>query len=551
MVALLETVPLARRTFIAGAAAVAAHPAPALAYGAHPLENTLADDLARLGALYATPGIAIALLRRGRPTRFLTSGTGSTTALTRVSEHTAFQVGSISKLATALITLRLVDAGRIGFHDPVARHLRRWKLPASEFRTESVTIGRLLSHSAGISVRGYFPGVPYPGAVPGLIDSMAGHTAENERVVLASAPGSHFAYSGGGYSILQLALEDLTGLALNDLAHRVLFAPLGLKETSFAYDGVLRSGGARPHDLTGRAMPVRVFPNMAAGGLSSTAADLAILLDAAFGDTERHRTLLSPASRALLATPMAPPSPPRARPGFSQAMLAPETGSDPAAFRYGPGVAIAQRSDGRLIAGHGGSNAGWKASVQYAPETGEGIVVLTNGEAGNGAILSIVSRWRAWLDATASGPAGGSDSAAPLDHAAMAAAVAFARKGASAAADTIGMAARAQDRWFVSDRSANEAFGQIQSFAAFQGWSAPDAEAAAVPLARAGAAAFPRSAFAQTAYALALARSGSMAEARQQLTSAEALDADPESRQMSAETRQLLGMAKQDEGDRK
>ncbi|MBB4633251.1 serine hydrolase domain-containing protein [Sphingosinicella soli] len=533
MVELQDAIPIARRTFLAGAAAIGAYPAIAAAPGVQPLEDALRDDLGRLSALYATPGIAVALLQRGQPTRFLSTGSKP-----GVSERTVFQVGSISKLAAAIITLRLVDAGRIGFHEPVARYLRRWQLPPSAFRAESVTIARLLSHSAGISVRGYFPGSLYPGPVPSLVDSMEGRAAPAERVFINAAPGSTYAYSGGGYSILQVALEDLTGLPFNDLAHRELFAPLGMEASSFGYDGVVRPGGTRPHDLAGRAMPVRVFPNMAAAGLSSTAADLAILLDAVFGDTKDRPALLSPASRALLATATAPLSPPAAQPGFSQMMLAPETVRDPAAFRYGPGAAIAQRADGRLIVGHGGSKAGWKATAQYAPE-GSGIVVLTNGEAGNGVILSAVSRWRDWLDTAAGAPPVGK----ALDHAPMAAAAAFARNGAAAAADVIRNAANAPGAWFVSDRSAAEAYGQISSFAALQGWSASDVKAAATALTHAGATSFPQSAFAQAAYALALAQSGS-AEARQQLALAESLDADSDSRQLLAQTRQALGDAK-------
>jgi CubicO group peptidase (beta-lactamase class C family) len=51
--------------------------------------------------------------------------------------------------------LRLVEAGRIGLDEPVPGHLRRWRLPPSPFDADGITVRRLLSYTAGLSVHGY------------------------------------------------------------------------------------------------------------------------------------------------------------------------------------------------------------------------------------------------------------------------------------------------------------------------------------------------------------------------------------------------------------
>ena len=129
---------------------------------------------------------------------------------TPVTEATLFQAGSISKPVAAMGALRLVEQGTLSLDEDVNTRLKSWKVPENEYTaTEKVTLRRLVSHTAGLTVHG-FPGydikVPMPTTVQ-VLDG-AGNTAP---VRVNVVPGSIWRYSGGGYTVMQLLVSDVTG----------------------------------------------------------------------------------------------------------------------------------------------------------------------------------------------------------------------------------------------------------------------------------------------------------------------------------------------------
>lgn len=500
-----------RREILGAAAASVVFPTIGVAHATEAFEAVLGDEVPRLQKRYNVPGVAIALIRRNGVPRVLPFGARDTASGAPIGPDTIFQVGSISKLITAVCVMRLAEQGHLALDAPINQYLTRWQLSSDHYPVDRVTPRRLLSHSAGLSVHGYFPGYRYPGPVPGLLESVRGDLSPDETVRIIASPGASFSYSGGGYSLLQLAIEDRLRAPYAELAAALLFKPLRLRRGSFSPGFILDRDAALPHDLGGRPMPVRVLPQLAAAGLSISAGDLATLVQSALEPAVSGRGLVTSAAAALLATPLAPPGPPPARPGSNQTMLAPETFPDPAAFRYGPGTAIATRADGRRIVGHGGSNAGWKASVQYNIETGEGIVVLTNAEPGNGLIFRILSLWRAGLDAAAAG----AGTRPPLEQGTSFVTAAFGRGGAQAAVDALTqIVTEGPDRWLFSDRTADEATSQLLEFGPIEGRSRQELQGAACGLARANAGLFPDSSFAQAIAAAVFARAGQRTEAQ-------------------------------------
>src|SRR5262249_6232505 len=130
-----------------------------------------------------------------------------------IDEHTLFQAGSISKSFTAFGALILVQQGKISLDADVNLYLKRWKLPENEFtKTEKVTLRRLLSHTAGTSVHG-FPGYSVQAAIPNIVDILEGKKplVNTDPVRVISKPGTELKYSGGGTTIVQLLIEDITG----------------------------------------------------------------------------------------------------------------------------------------------------------------------------------------------------------------------------------------------------------------------------------------------------------------------------------------------------
>lgn len=113
--------------------------------GAPVLHMSLSERM----AFHRVPGVTIAVVRGNRLHWTLARGAG-------VSDTTWFQVASISKPVAALAALRLVQEGTLDLDEDVNRKLTSWKVPENRFTTtQPVTLRRLLSHSAGLTVHGF------------------------------------------------------------------------------------------------------------------------------------------------------------------------------------------------------------------------------------------------------------------------------------------------------------------------------------------------------------------------------------------------------------
>jgi CubicO group peptidase (beta-lactamase class C family) len=140
------------------------------------------------------PGLAVALVHHGQLVWAAGYGVADRMTGQPVTAATRFQVASLSKPVTAWGVLRLVEAGRIGLDEPVPGHLRRWRLPPSPFDADGITVRRLLSHTAGLSVHGYV-GQTSERSLPSIAASLAGETGDGFPVELLEAPGRRWLYS--------------------------------------------------------------------------------------------------------------------------------------------------------------------------------------------------------------------------------------------------------------------------------------------------------------------------------------------------------------------
>ncbi len=165
------------------------------------------------------------------------------------------QAGSISKAVAALTALRLVAVGALELDTDVNGRLESWRVPDGE----GVTLRRLLGHTAGLGVP-FFPGYADGEALPTLVQVLDGEPPANTAPVgVELPPGAGFAYSGGGYVVVQQLVEDVTGLSFADAAADLVLDPLGMRDSTF---------------FQGRGGPHR-YPEAAAAGLWSTPSDLA------------------------------------------------------------------------------------------------------------------------------------------------------------------------------------------------------------------------------------------------------------------------------------
>ena len=340
----------------------------------HPLAHGLAaavDDAAqRAMAGSTTPGLAVALVRDGRVAWAAGYGVAGHATGEPVRPATRFQAASVSKPVTAWGVLRLVEQGRIGLDEPVVGHLRRWRPPPSPFQADGITIRRLLSHTAGLSVHGYV-GQALDRPLPAIEASLSGETGDSFPVELLDTPGRRWLYSGGGYSVLQLLVEELTGRPFADVMQAEVLGPLGMTASGFQWHRTAAT--AWPHDADGGQTPDFAFPEQAAAGLVTTAADLARFVAAALPGPEGEppgREVLRPAGVRLAFT---------AAPGTEG--------------RWGLGFALGLLPGGDRLAYHEGANRGWRAGLALLPDRRTGIVGLANGDAGSAPINAVVQQW--------------------------------------------------------------------------------------------------------------------------------------------------------------
>ena len=196
-----------------------------------------------------------------------------------VTPQTRFQAASTSKTVNALGVLKLVQAGRVVLEDPVNTHLKSWKLPDNALTAKTpVTIRMLLNHTGGTSVHG-FAGYARGAVLPTLQQILDGQKPANSAAIrVVSPPGQAFNYSGGGITILQQMVIDITGDPYDVALEKLVLGPLGMSESSYRQppDAETVNQAAFAHRADGSLVPgdFHIYPEMAAAGLWTTASDL-------------------------------------------------------------------------------------------------------------------------------------------------------------------------------------------------------------------------------------------------------------------------------------
>jgi CubicO group peptidase (beta-lactamase class C family) len=231
-----------------------------------PLRWTIDERLAHHGC----PGVGIAVMHDGRIDWADGFGLRHTDRPDAVTDRTVFMGASTSKPVTATLVLQQVDRGVVDLDTDVNTYLRRWQVPVNEFSERTpVTLRHILSHSAGLTVNGFGVTVDDGRPVADEFDLLAGRPpATNPPVVVDKHYDGTDRYSGGGYVIAQLVLEDVLGTTFDRIADEYLFTRLGMARTSFAHPPLprLRDDLAVGHGDDGARTPRRVDDLQRDGG---------------------------------------------------------------------------------------------------------------------------------------------------------------------------------------------------------------------------------------------------------------------------------------------
>lgn len=334
---------------------------------------------------YSVPGAAVALIRGGQVVWAKGFGFADLSAHIPITTETEFNVGSLSKTPTAWAIMQLVDEGKLKLDAPVDTYLHRWHIPKSSFDNSQVTIGRLLSHTSGISQHDYHGWDPTSSLSP-IEDSLAGKTGTG-AVQVVSQPGVAFHYSGANYAILELVIEEVSGQPFCAYMKAQIFGPLHMLQTNYGLPGDFGKSMAKPYDALENPLPILRYNEMAAAGLTTNIHDLAVFAAAGLKSktgAQPGRGLVKPETISEMQTP---------KPNTKWADEDPY-GPSP---QYGYGYTVRPgQFAGEPGVGHGGTNNGWESLVQIVPSTEDGIVIMTNSSNGSAVIASVLCDWRQW-----------------------------------------------------------------------------------------------------------------------------------------------------------
>ncbi len=297
-----------------------------------------------------------------------------------IDRDTVFPTASMSKWITAFGVMTLAQSGDIDLDLPISTYLTRWQLPPSQFDHDGVTVRRLLSHMSGLSDGLGFGDYEPDEAVPSLQESLRNPRAssgQDVQIALGRAPGSKWDYSGGGYLILQLIVEEVTGQAFEDYLQTALLQPLGMTRSTFEYIGD-SDNKTIAYDTDGSEAVLFRYAASAATGFSTSVADMTRLVQA---------LVISNTSPAVLnrATIEKMREPNGKYFGFDI---------------WGLGTILyAQTASGDYVYGHDGQNEpAINAAVRINPVSGDAIIVLASGNRSLATLLGF--EWVFWQTGT-------------------------------------------------------------------------------------------------------------------------------------------------------
>ena len=330
---------------------------------------------------YDVPGAAAAVVVDGEVA--WSAGYGVTDEGTQepVTTETVWQAGSISKSLTAWSVLRLAEDDAIDLGAPAQEYLARWELPSDSFGPDGVTVERVLSHTAGLPWQIGESRPPERSlSAPELLSGAQG----GEPVRVVEPPGTAFRYSNPGYTLLELLVEDVTGGDFATVVEAEVLEPLGMDDSAFAWRDEFAPRATTGYTFDGEPVEAQRQPPAAAGGLYTTVDDLARFVAASTSGGQGQppgRGVLQPASVEAMQRPVAPVE------GMPHALMAEATGL---------GHFVEDLPDGRRAVMHGGENEGALGGFFAVPETGDGVVLLTNSRRSYRLMADHVAAWAEW-----------------------------------------------------------------------------------------------------------------------------------------------------------
>ena len=344
-------------------------PIPGMAADDSEFEVLLGARMPGLLDEYGVSGSVVTLIADGTVARTNAYGMADLEAGTAMSPDMVFEFGSCGKILTAWATMKLVERGTIDLDSPVNEYLDRLQIESDLYDASEVTVRRLLSHTSGLGIHGYIDYSPRRANPPDAVETLKGpHLLEGivetldpgglsfGRIGLVQEPGSGYRYSGAGYGVLQILIEDMTGEPFDRFVQREITDPLGAASLRWEWTPELEAGSPTPYGEEGQTLEHRQLTIHGIGSELGTVEDFARFVAATVGGPNGEppgRGVLSPETIARMIAPVS-------EAGFYQGLGYPR-GS----------------LNGHRSVSHGGRNIGWEAFFILDTVTGDGFVVAS------------------------------------------------------------------------------------------------------------------------------------------------------------------------------
>ena len=327
-------------------------------------------SLAELMKLYNVPGLSLAVIEDYKIVDTKAYGVIAPGSTTAVTTRTLFQAGSISKPVAATGALSLVEQGKLSLDENVNDKLKSWKVPDNEFTTtQKVTLRRLMSHTAGLTLHG-FPGYDVDAPVPTLVQIFNGEKPANTAPIRVDiVPGTKERYSGGGVTIEQQLMIDVTGKPFPPLMRALVLDKIGMSDSSYEQPlptarAAMTAGGTY---MDGKPVHGKwhIYPEMAAAGLWTTPTDLAkFAIEIALSKQGKSNRVLSEKMTREMLTPVLDAA--------------------------GLGLFMEKDNPGQF--GHNGADEGFQALLTMNADTGNGLALMADSDNGISVMSSVLRR---------------------------------------------------------------------------------------------------------------------------------------------------------------
>ncbi|MEO5563499.1 MAG: serine hydrolase domain-containing protein [Chitinophagaceae bacterium] len=333
---------------------------PEVIYG----DSVLHLNLEKQMAAYNIKGVSIAVIKNYKLDWAKGYGWADVQEKRPVTTETRFQAASISKSLNSLGVLKLVQQHKIDLDADINTYLKTWKFPYDSLsNNKKITVRNLLSHTAGLTVHG-FRGYETTDTLPGVVQILNGQKPANSPAIRSAfAPSTRFQYSGGGTTISQLIIKDITGMPYDEYMKKTVLQPIGMTNSSYTQPPTDTKNLTTAYYRNGGAVKGKyhVYPEQAAAGLWTTPTDLAkYIIENQLGYEGKSSKVLSPDIMKQRMTPYIDSS-------------------------VALGVFLLNK-DGNKWFSHNGGNEGFVCTYYGSLKGGDGVVIMTNGD--NFAIIS-------------------------------------------------------------------------------------------------------------------------------------------------------------------